>query len=222
MRMLIKSAVMVSLIMSVLGASPSFAAKGGKGTSTSCSVEPIIFIHGYSGNGSHWDTMVSRLLSDGVVPSCAIYRFEYNSMTASNKTSAQLLSGYVDNALAETGQPKARLVVHSNGGLVARWYRVFEGGSTKTSRLITLGSPHEGTSWGYGCYSPACFEFRPNSSFLQDLNGNGCDVSIWSDSDGIILPATSAMCADSLQTVSVGHMELLTNLDVYSDVVSRL
>lgn len=215
-----------------VGSGQLFAGKGGGkggggnggddgGGSTTCSESPIVMIHGYSGSTSNFNTMESRLLNDGV-PSCAIYKFGYNSLGDSNKTSASKLKSFVDSALGSTGYSTARLIAHSNGGLVSRWYRVFEGGSSKTSRLITLGTPHKGTTWAYGCVSPACFEMRPNSSFLQDLNGKGCDVSIWSDSDGIIIPNDSAKCGKSTKVSGVSHNGLLTDSGVYTIVKNKL
>lgn len=193
---------------------------GGAGTST-CPVEPIVMVHGYSASTSAFNTMESRLQADGQ-PSCALYKFGYNSLGDSNTTSARRLKSFVDGALSTTGQAKARLIAHSNGGLVSRWYRVYEGGSRQTSKLITLGTPHQGTSWAYACVSAACFEMRPNSSFLQSLGGKGCDVSLWSDADEIILPNSSAMCGNSIQTKSVGHNTLLTDADVFVDVKNNL
>lgn len=187
----------------------------------SCAVEPIIMIHGYMGSTSNFNTMEDRLLADGQ-PGCALYKFSYNSLGDSNKTSASNLKSYVNKVLRSTKQQNAKLIAHSNGGLVARWYRVFEGGSKKTNRLITLGTPHEGTTWAYGCISPACFEMRPNSSFLQSLAGEGCDVSLWSDADEIIYPTSSAKCGNSIQTKSVGHNTLLTDADVFADVKNNL
>lgn len=201
----------------------ALAGKGGKGGggSTSCAAEPIVMVHGYSGSTSNFNTMESRFQSAGH-PSCALYKFGYNSLGSSNKTSASRLKSFVDGALSSTGQSKARLVAHSNGGLVSRWYRVFEGGSKKTSKLITLGTPHQGTSWAYACISPACFEMRPNSSFLRSLNGKGCDVSLWSDADEIILPNSSAKCGTSIQIKSTSHNGMLSDADVFVDVNNNL
>lgn len=221
-----------TLVSLILGAGFVAAGKGGtKGggggggsdpaPSEGCGQEPIIMIHGYTGSTSNFNTMEGRLANDGV-PACALYKFGYNSTGASNETSAAELKSFVNSALQATGQSKARLIAHSNGGLVSRWYRVFEGGSRKTSRLITLGTPHEGTTWAYGCFSPACFEMRPNSSFLQSLGGKGCNISIWSDADEIIVPVESAKCGKSIQTVSVSHNALLTDPDVYVDVKNNL
>lgn len=189
-------------------------------TSPSCAAEPIIMVHGFMGSTSNFNAMESRLLADQ--PACALFKFGYNSLGDSNKTSAASLKSFVDAALNATGQSKARLVAHSNGGLVSRWYRVFEGGSAVTSKLITMGSPHEGTTWAYGCVSPACFEMRPNSSFLQSLAGKGCDVSLWSGSDEIILPNSSAQCGRSTQIKDTSHNGMLSDADVYIDVKNNL
>ncbi len=218
----IKVYSLFTILCLALTAPSAFAGKkGGGATSTGCPVEPIIMVHGYSGSTSSFNTMESRLKADGQ-PACALYKFGYNSLGISNKTSASQLKSFVDGALNNSGQAKARLIAHSNGGLVSRWYRVFEGGSRKTSKLITLGTPHKGTTWAYACVSPACFEMRPNSSFLQSLAGKGCDVSLWSDADEIILPNSSAQCGNSIQTKSVGHNTLLSDADVFIDVKNNL
>lgn len=182
-----------------------------------CNADPIVFIHGYSGWKSQFDVMINRFKNDGT-PGCALYKFGYNSLGKSNKTSARELKSFVNNIRPNHGYRKAKLIAHSNGGLVSRWYRVFEGGYSATSRLVTLGTPHKGTSWAYACFSPACFEMRYNSSFLQSLAGRGCDVSLWSALDEIIIPQTNAKCGYSQRTSSVGHLTLMIWKGVYDDV----
>jgi len=161
-----------------------------------CSKQPIVFVHGYAGFNAQWNTMSNRFKRDGW-PDCALYKFSYSSLTKSNKTSASELSNYVNWVKDRTGWSKVNLVAHSNGGLVSRWYRVFKNGYNSNDDLVTIGTPHKGTSWGYACFSPACFEMRYNSSFQRDLNGRGCDTSIWSSGDEIINPDSSAKCGNS-------------------------
>lgn len=182
-----------------------------------CNADPIVFVHGYAGWKSQFDVMINRFKNDGT-PSCALYKFGYSSLTKSNKTSARELKSFINGIRPNHNNRKAKIIAHSNGGLVSRWYRVFEGGSSATSRLVTLGTPHKGTSWAYGCFSPACSEMRYNSSFLQSLNGRGCDVSLWSVLDEIIIPYWNAKCGTSRQTSSVGHLTLMVWSGVYNDV----
>ena len=204
----IKKLSMLALLASMMFAGSAQAA---------CNADPIVFIHGYSGWKSQFGTMMNRFQNDGT-PACALYTFGYNSLGQSNKTSAKELRSFVNNIRPNHNNRKAKIIAHSNGGLVSRWYRVFEGGSSATSRLVTLGTPHKGTSWAYGCFSPACFEMRYNSSFLQELNGRGCDVSLWSALDEIIIPQTNARCGNSRRTSSVGHLTLMVWGGVYNDV----
>lgn len=187
------------------------------GANAACNADPIVFIHGYSGWKSQFDVMINRFKNDGT-PSCALYKFGYSSLTKSNKTSAKELKSFINGIRPNHNNRKAKIIAHSNGGLVSRWYRVFEGGSSATSRLVTLGTPHKGTAWAYGCFSPACSEMRYNSSFLQSLNGRGCDVSLWSALDEIIIPTGNAKCGTSRQTSSVGHLTLMVWSGVYNDV----
>lgn len=183
--------------------------------------EPIVFVHGYSGSNSNWDTMVARFTASGY-PSSKLYRFGYNSLIYSNKTSASQLASFVNTVRANNGYTPVSIVAHSNGGLVSRWFRAKLGGTANMRRFVTLGTPHKGTSWAYGCVSPACYEMRYGSSFLNDLAGQGCDRSLWSSNDGIVIPASSAQCGISTQTASVSHLSLLTDSSVYSQVRQQL
>ena len=194
------------------------AALAGSGTaSAACNADPIVFVHGYAGWKSQFDVMINRFKKDGT-PSCALYKFGYNSLGKSNKTSAKELKSFISNIRRNHNNRKAKIIAHSNGGLVSRWYRVFEGGSSATNRLVTLGTPHKGTSWAYGCFSPACTEMRYNSSFQKSLAGRGCDISLWSPLDEIIIPQKNAKCGTSRRTSWVGHLTLMVWKGVYKDV----
>lgn len=183
--------------------------------------EPIVFVHGYGGSSSNFSTMMSRFAASGY-PSSKLYGFNYNSLLSSDTASGSQLASYVSSVRAQNGGSKVSIVAHSNGGLVSRAFRVFNGGSAVNRRFVTLGTPHSGTTWAYACVSPACFDMRPASLFLIRLAGRGCDRSLWSSLDGIILPATSARCGISTQVVSVDHLSLLTNSSVYSSLRAAL
>lgn len=186
-----------------------------------CSKQPIVFVHGYAGSTGQWNNMINRFAADGW-PSCAFYKFSYSSLSQSNKTSAAKLEDYVNWVKQQTGWSKVNVVAHSNGGLVSRWYRVFENGYASNDDLVTIGTPHEGTSWAYACYSPACYEMRYNSRFLRDLRGRGCDTSIWSSGDEIINPDSSARCGSSFHVGYWGHNIMLDLNATYQLVKSNI
>jgi triacylglycerol lipase len=99
---------------------------------------------------------------------------------------------------------------------------VFNGGSSQMRRFVTLGTPHSGTTSAWACFSPACFDMRAGSLFLIRLAGRGCDRSLWSSVDGVILPASSARCGNSTQVAPVGHLSLLTDSSVYNSTRAAL
>ncbi len=206
----LKSNLLCGLALS-FAASSSFAV---------CNDQPIVFVHGYNSNPSTWDTMVERFEDYGY-ESCALYTFGYDDMNDSNRDSGADLADYVDDVLADsdhTSYDKVTIIAHSNGGLVSRWYNVFEGGSEYINRFITLGTPHDGTTTAASCVaiSPACQNMYPGSGFLEALGSEGCDHAIWSDYDGVILPNNSAKCdgdgtSDKIAwSEGIGHSELLT------------
>jgi triacylglycerol lipase len=183
--------------------------------------EPIIFVHGYNGSTSNFNTMVDRFTTDGY-SSAKLYRFGYRSTVNNDKTSANELKNFIATVRQNNNNETVSIVAHSNGGLVSRWYRVSLGGSAEMRRFVTLGTPHKGTQTAYSCYDPACYDMRPNSAFLNDLAGKGCDRSLWSSADGVIVPAENAKCGSSTQTASVSHMSLLTDASVYRQVRDQL
>ncbi len=148
--------------------------------------------------------------------------FNYNSLLSSDTSSGAQLASYVSSVRARHGGENVSIVAHSNGGLVSRAFRVFNGGSSQMRRFVTLGTPHSGTTSAWACVSPACFDMRAGSLFLLSLAGRGCDRSLWSSVDGVILPASSARCGSSTQVASVDHLTLLTNTSVYNSVRAAL
>ncbi|RFA25312.1 hypothetical protein CAI21_19565 [Alkalilimnicola ehrlichii] len=176
---------------------------------------PVIFVHGYGGKKSQWDSMMQDFQSNGYSAE-SLYQFSYNSLLQSNRDSAKELRDYVDWVRSRHDWQQVSIVAHSNGGLVTRWYQARLGGDQAVRRFVSIGTPHNGTSWAYGCVSPACFEMRRNSSFLQELNGQGCDRALWSGCDAIIIPTNSAQCGVSVQTSCLGHNQMLWTSSVHN------
>lgn len=187
--------------------------------------EPIVFIHGYTGSNSNWNTMVNRFIASGY-PASKLYRFSYNSYTVSNETAASQLRTFINNVRANNNNVQVSVIAHSNGGLVTRWYKVKLGGSGSIRRFITLGTPHKGSTSAYSCnyYNIICAQMTPGSAFLTSLGTAGCDRSLWSSSDGMVTPATNATCGTgtNIQVASVSHMSLLTDQRVYNVVRQQL
>lgn len=124
------------------------------------------------------------------------------------------------------GTQPVDVVAHSMGGLVSRYmvYRIAKGDAAFPSTLsvedvVTMGTPHNGTGWAYGCGSTECVQMRPGSSFLNDLNANGQNPQAtggtdWtlmgSDSDGIVSASSATYSSANhkviyLSSNGIGH-----------------
>lgn len=100
------------------------------------------------------------------------------------------------------------VVGHSMGGLIARYAvaGVANGDpdfppSLLVEDAVTIGTPHTGTGWAYGCGWVECHEMRPGSSFMSWLSANGqnpqatggTDWTLMGSEDDQIVSASSAV-----------------------------
>ena len=183
--------------------------------------EPVVFVHGFAGHAGNFDSIIGRMRADGY-PAGKLYAFAYDSLLRSDAASARELAAYVERVRRANGQARVAIVAHSNGGLVVRAFLGTAAGAAATRRFVSLGSPHEGTLSAYACASPACLDMRAGSALLTALAGRGCDRSLWSRADGVVLPATSARCGTSIEVAPVDHLGLLTDERVYRSLRAAL
>lgn len=132
---------------------------------------------------------------------------------------AEVLGDAADAALARTGASSVDVVGFSAGGVVARLWATEGGGSDRTRRLVSLGSPHHGTdlatlgSLVEGSCPAACRQLAPGSPLLARLNAEAVPeglafLSLWTSLDEVVVPATSAVVdgvpSPSLQSICPG------------------
>ncbi|MGP3691502.1 esterase/lipase family protein [Streptomyces sp. IBSNAI002] len=174
--------------------------------------EPVVLVHGTFGLTGHadqnavdrWGRMAAPLKKDGH----CVYALQYGvgfqdtpGVDDITKSAAQLKT-FVDGVKAASGASKVKLVSHSQGGLVSRYYLKDLGGSASTGALVGLGTPNRGTETfaaqvGALVY-PAVRQMLPDSDFLKKLN-SGSDVQsgvsytmIATPADDTVIPYTSA------------------------------
>ena len=126
------------------------------------------------------------------------------------------------------GAQAVDVVAHSMGGLISR-YMVGEiarkhadfPSALYVEDVVTMGSPHNGTSWAYGCSGTQCVQMRPGSTFINYLNSNsqnpqatgGTDWTLMgSDDDGIVSSSSAtSMSANHkvnyLGSNDIGHSD---------------
>jgi triacylglycerol lipase len=192
----------------------------------SLAVDPILFVHGWSGSASNWNTMISRFEADGW-PKSHLRAYTYNT-SQSNKTTAETtVKSEVEALKKATGATKVDIVAHSMGSLNSRWYIKFvAGGEANVDEWVSLGGPNHGTSAAYACFSTSCSEMRPGSSFLTTLNsGDETPGAVnygtwWSPCDEFINPDESVVLsgATNTKTACIGHLALITDATVYGQV----
>lgn len=186
---------------------------------------PIVFVHGYTGSGSNWNTMISRLKADGWTAAELPTPLTYSSST-SNKNNAEAIKQRVDQVLASTGAAKVDIVTHSMGGLSSRWFVKYLGGDAKVDDWVSLGGPNHGSTWANGCATIPCLEMRPTSSFIADLNAGdetpgAVNYGTWrSPCDELVTPSSSTELSGARNTTTacIGHVALLTDVTTYQQV----
>ncbi|HEU5142918.1 MAG TPA: alpha/beta fold hydrolase [Solirubrobacterales bacterium] len=191
----------------------------------SLAVDPILFVHGWSGSASNWNTMISRFEKDGY-PKSHLRAYSYNT-SQSNKTTAEtIVKSEVEKLKSSTGAAKVDIVAHSMGSLNTRWYIKFVGGETTVDEWVSLGGPNHGTDFANACFSTACVEMRIGSTFLNTLNaGDETPGAVnygtwWSPCDSIINPDSSVALsgATNTKTGCVAHTAMPNDETIYTQV----
>lgn len=192
---------------------------------SSSAMDPILFVHGWSGSASNWNTMIGRFEKDGY-PKSYLSAYSYNT-TQSNKIDAEKeVKSHVESLLKSTGATKVDIIAHSMGSLNTRWYIKFDGGESKVDDWVSLGGPNHGTESANFCLGTACEEMRIGSKFLSELNaGDETPGAVnygtwWSPCDEFINPDSSVPLsgATNTETACISHLALLTDETVYKQV----
>ncbi|HEU4703030.1 MAG TPA: alpha/beta fold hydrolase [Conexibacter sp.] len=188
--------------------------------------DPILFVHGWSGNGSNWSYFGGRLLLDGYGSSLLdLWSYDW---TKSNRLIAQDVANEVAALRARTGAARVDVVTHSMGGLNSRWYLKFLGGTANVDDWVSIGGPNHGTNLAYVCspFTTSCDDMQYGSPFLTALNegdetpGAVTYGTVWSPCDEVINPDTSTILsgATNRQVGCIGHISLLASESVYRQV----
>jgi triacylglycerol lipase len=193
---------------------------------SSLALDPILFVHGWTGSASNWSTMISRFEKDGY-PKSYLSAYNYESSSRSNKTiAADDVKPQVEALLKATGATKVDILAHSMGSLNSRWYIKFLGGETKVDDWVSFGGPNHGTKQANICFTTPCIEMRQNSTFLNELNaGDETPGAVnygtwWSPCDEFINPVESVILsgATNTKTACMSHLALVSDETVYQQV----
>ncbi|MEU2493033.1 alpha/beta fold hydrolase [Streptomyces sp. NPDC007883] len=178
---------------------------------------PAVLLHGFVDNRSVFVLLRRSLVRQG---GRHVESLNYSPLTCDIRTAAELLGRHVEEICARTGRQRVDIVGHSLGGLIARYYVQRLGGDHRVRTLVTLGTPHAGTSVApLASAHPIVRQMRPGSAVIEELQlpAPGCRtrfVSFWSDLDQIMVPLETArlehpdLIVRNVRVSGIGHLAL--------------
>ncbi|MFF5725588.1 lipase family alpha/beta hydrolase [[Kitasatospora] papulosa] len=192
---------------------------------------PVVLLHGFIDNRSVFVLLRRSLARHGWR---RLESLNYSPLTCDIRTAAELLDRHVEEICARTGHHEVDIVGHSLGGLIARYYVQRLGGDRRVRTLVTLGTPHGGTSAvPLAGAHPIVRQMRSGSELIEELRlpAPGCRtrfVSFWSELDRVILPVGAA-CVDhpdldavNVRVTGIGHLALPVHPAVASAIRQAL
>jgi triacylglycerol esterase/lipase EstA (alpha/beta hydrolase family) len=188
---------------------------------------PVIVVHGYFSNRGTVCALARALDAAGVAP---VFVPSLPAIVAPIAEFAAHLERVVREVTQATGQPRVVLVCHSMGGLIARAY-LASCGAGGVSRLVTIGSPHHGTTLASLGAGSNARQMRIGSEFLRELeareggSGPGCGaLSVYTVHDNLVSPQDTSRLAwaRNVEIHGVGHLAMLQDERVHRAVLEEL
>lgn len=194
---------------------------------------PVLLVHGYGCNSGYWHAMSSALRKARILH----HAVSLEPMFVGIEEFVPALARAIEQLCAETRQRKIVIVAHSMGGLVTRAY-IRKCGSSRLAKVITLGTPHEGTglaAFGVGLNSrqmrrdggPRNGRPSPWLTALaehESASDRALFVSMYSHHDNIIAPQTSSALAGAknVEFHGIGHVALALHPLVQRAVINEV
>jgi len=189
---------------------------------------PVVFLHGYAQHTANFVWLSRRLRADGWRH---LYSVRHTAAGGDIEGSAVRFGEALDRVRRESGAAQVDVVAHSMGGLVARAHLRRHGRASGIARLVTLGTPHQGTlAFPRLARDRMVAQMRPDSPLLARLAADdpvpACAdcVAIYSADDAIIVPASAGYWpgAFNVEVRGLGHMSLLFSRRVYELIRENL
>ena len=189
---------------------------------------PLLLVHGFTCNRGNWFWFRRQLERHGY----RVYTVDCTPPFAPIAHYAPQLAAAVDEVLQATGASQLVLIGHSMGGLVSRAY-MDQFGAGKIARVITLGTPHQGTWMAKLAAGPNVRNMVDGSPWLAALREREARRSenpyenfscVYTHHDNLVAPQTNATLpkADCIALSGIGHVSLVLSPAVVKHVLSVL
>jgi len=194
---------------------------------------PVLLLHGYGCNSGYWTHLLPRL--DAACISHASLDLE--PVMGDIDDYVPLVARAVASLCEKTNTSSVILVAHSMGGLVARAYMRAHG-SAHVARVITLGTPHHGTSlaaFGVGRNAAQMRRAKaasdaPESAWIRALAASETPAtralitSIFTHHDNIVAPQTSSVLpgARHIEFGGIGHVAMGRNPRILARLMEEI
>jgi triacylglycerol lipase len=171
---------------------------------------PVLLVPGYGGSFDSLQPLAAALRSVGRT---AVIVEPIGDGTGDLRRQAEHLAEVAERVREDARAASVDVIGYSAGGVVARLWVREEGGAGVARRVLTLGSPHHGTSQAAlgaefaGTCPAACEQLVPDSDLLRRLNAGDETPAgpLWatvrSTSDQVVTPVDSAALSGALNIV---------------------
>lgn len=192
---------------------------------------PILLVHGIIDNHSIFTVLERALRRRGFAD---ISSFDYGVLTRDVRRTAEQLAEVIEKLANDSGYERIHVIGHSLGGLITRYYVQRMGGDARVHTLVTLGTPHQGTTLASaGKLLPLVRQLAPESDLIRELAEPAPDcstrfVAFHSDLDHLVVPGRNArimhpdLDARNVAVRGVGHLSLTNNRRIAHDISTTL
>lgn len=183
---------------------------------------PVLLVHGYDMNRTTMWPLTWYLRRRGWRWAHAVNHGPWGNPIAGH---ARHLADRIAELKRASGAPQVDIVAHSMGGLIAGWYINRMGGAADVRKLVTIGTPWQGTILAYLGRRAEARDLEPESAVVADVSRLPVPVtSIWTPCDQIVVPATSSAIPDAtcVEIPVAGHLDMLVDGRVFAAVRDAL
>ncbi|HEY5822213.1 MAG TPA: alpha/beta fold hydrolase [Propionibacteriaceae bacterium] len=192
---------------------------------------PILLVHGIVDNHSIFTVMDRTLRRRGFQ---TVSSYDYGVLTRDVRAASEALGDAIEKVAANTGYEQIHVIGHSLGGLIARYYVQRLGGDAFVHTLVTLGSPHHGTTLARAApFLPLVRQLTPGSGVIRELAEPAPDcrtrfIAFHSDLDHLVVPHRNArlehpdLNVRNVAVRGVGHMSMPHNGGIAFQIASAL